>query len=104
MAKWVKFMKDRDGQAAQATVIDLSDYRSPDGLDSNATSATLFSQLEAGSDLRFHHLHGRNARISNTGARPARGGEPGKRRAGRRPGAADGKLQKGQRGAGGGPP
>ena len=47
----------------QATVIDLSDFRSPDGLESNATSATLFSHTEAGgSDLRFHHLHGRNAR------------------------------------------
>ena len=63
---------DLYGQAAQATVIDLSDYRSPDGLDSNATSATLFSQLEAGSDLRFHHLHGRNARISNTGLTASR--------------------------------
>ena len=47
----------------KATVIDLSDFRSPDGLESNATSATLFSHTEAGgSDLRFHHLHGRNAR------------------------------------------
>ena len=41
--------------------------RSPAG-DSEATSATVFSQMEAAaaaaaaSDLRFHHLHGRNAR------------------------------------------
>ena len=41
---------DLYGQAAQATIIDLSDYRSPDGgqADSEATSATLYSQLEAG--------------------------------------------------------
>ena len=63
---------DLYGQAAQATIIDLSDYRSPDGLDSNATSATLFSHMEASTDLRFHHLHGRNARISNTGLTASR--------------------------------
>ena len=40
---------DLYGQAAQATIIDLSDYRSPDGgqPDSEATSATLYSQLDA---------------------------------------------------------
>ncbi len=78
---------DLYGQAAQATILDLSsDYSGqqaaaaaaaasghaplhmlrspvgPDGPDSEATSATVFSQLEAASDLRFHHLHGRNAR------------------------------------------
>ena len=64
---------DLYGQAAQATIIDISDYRSPEGLDSNATSATLFSHLETVStDLRFHHLHGRNARISNTGMTASR--------------------------------
>merc|ERR550532_454855 len=64
---------DLYGQAAQATIIDISDYRSPEGLESNATSATLFSHLEGlSSDLRFHHLHGRNARISNTGITASR--------------------------------
>ena len=63
---------DLYGQAAQASIIDLSDYRSPgDGPDSEATSATLYSQLET-SDLRFHHLHGRNARISNSGLTASR--------------------------------
>ena len=63
---------DLYGQAAQATILDLADLRSPDGLESATTSATLFSQLEPGSDLRFHHLHGRNARISNTGLTASR--------------------------------
>lgn len=66
---------DLYGQAAQATIIDLSDYRSPDGLDQSdaATSATLYSAgiLES-NDLKFHHLHGRNARISNNGATASR--------------------------------
>ncbi len=78
---------DLYGQAAQATILDLSSEqqqassslhasqmmlqhpRSPagggaEGPDSEATSATIFSQVEAASDLRFHHLHGRNARCA----------------------------------------
>ena len=53
---------DLYGQAAQATIIDVSDFRSPDGLESTVTSATLYSHADAVTDLRFHHLHGRNAR------------------------------------------
>ena len=62
------------GQAAQATIIDLSDYRSPDGPESEATSATLYSGgiLENCNDLKFHHLHGRNARINNNGLTASR--------------------------------
>ena len=65
---------DLYGQAAQATIIDLSDYRSPDGPESEATSATLYSGgiLENCNDLKFHHLHGRNARINNNGLTASR--------------------------------
>ena len=63
---------DLYGQAAQATIIDMSDFRSPDGLDSTVTSGTLFSHMESLQDLRFHHLHGRNARISNSGLTASR--------------------------------
>eukprot|EP00095_Tigriopus_kingsejongensis_P009407 maker-scaffold143_size313727-snap-gene-1.19 protein:Tk09407 transcript:maker-scaffold143_size313727-snap-gene-1.19-mRNA-1 annotation:"neuralized-like protein 4-like" len=59
---------DLYGQAAQATIIDLNDHRSPE---SEATSATIYSQLDT-NDLRFHHLHGRNARISNNGLTASR--------------------------------
>ena len=63
---------DLYGQAAQATIIDLSDYRSPDMMESDAT--TIYSGiLETGcNDLKFHHLHGRNARINNNGATASR--------------------------------
>ena len=49
-------------------------FRSPDGgPDSEATSATIYSQLLLESnDLRFHHLHGRNARINNSGLTASR--------------------------------
>lgn len=63
---------DLYGQAAQATIVDLADFRSPDGLESTVTSATLYSQPDQVSDLRFHHLHGRNARISNAGITASR--------------------------------
>ena len=43
---------DLYGQAAQATIIDVSDVRSPDGLDSTVTSATLYSHIESTADLR----------------------------------------------------
>lgn len=59
---------DLYGQAAQATIIDMNDHRSPE---SEATSATFYSQLDT-NDLRFHHLHGRNARISNNGLTASR--------------------------------
>ena len=66
---------DLYGQAAQATIIDLSDHRSPDILESDATSATVYSTggpCESSNDLKFHHLHGRNARIINNGATASR--------------------------------
>ena len=67
---------DLYGQAAQATIIDLSDYRSPDGHESEATSATLYSGTgmaeSCSNDLKFHHLHGRNARINNNGLTASR--------------------------------
>ncbi len=80
-------MIDLYGQAAQATLIDLADYRSPMAEQaltnmagsaiveaSEATSATLYSQivLENTDELRFHHLHGRNARIGNNGITASR--------------------------------
>lgn len=63
---------DLYGQAAQATIVDGNDFRSPDGLDSTVTSGTLYSNIEYLQDLRFHHLHGRNARISNSGVTASR--------------------------------
>jgi neuralized-like protein 4 len=44
---------DLYGQAAQATIIDVADFRSPDGLDSTVTSATLYSHIESTADLRY---------------------------------------------------
>ena len=68
---------DLYGQAAQATIIDLSEYRSPDVLagnlvDSDVVTSTSYSTLLETSDLRFHHLHGRNSRISNSGLTASR--------------------------------
>ncbi len=63
---------DLYGQAAQATIIDLSDYRSPDALDVSAASAATVYNTDQSSDLKFHHLHGRNARISNNGITASR--------------------------------
>ena len=68
----------------QATIIDLSDYRTPDqvllmGESADGASASgdgLYGGAAAGiletNDLKFHHLHGRNARISNNGATASR--------------------------------
>jgi hypothetical protein len=59
---------DLYGQAAQATVIDLADYRSPAdavgvGCDAevtqnSATSMCVSGLMDGGDLLRFHHLHG----------------------------------------------
>ncbi|KAB7508105.1 Neuralized-like protein 4 [Armadillidium nasatum] len=53
---------DLYGQAAQATICNPSDrLRTTDIAISSASSSTVYS------DLRFHHLHGRNARITRGG-------------------------------------
>ncbi|CAH2003990.1 unnamed protein product [Acanthoscelides obtectus] len=52
---------DLYGQAVEATIIDMYDYGSPDTINSSLSNTTLYS------DLRFHHVHGKNARIVNSG-------------------------------------
>ncbi|XP_076270318.1 neuralized E3 ubiquitin protein ligase 4 isoform X2 [Rhynchophorus ferrugineus] len=52
---------DLYGQAVGVTIIDMYDYASPDTINSSLSNATLYS------DLRFHHVHGKNARIVNNG-------------------------------------
>ncbi|XP_018574763.1 neuralized-like protein 4 isoform X2 [Anoplophora glabripennis] len=52
---------DLYGQAVEATIIDMYDYGSPDTMNSSISNTTLYS------DLRFHHVHGKNARIVNNG-------------------------------------
>nr|CAD7587837.1 unnamed protein product [Timema genevievae] len=57
---------DLYGQAAQATIIDSLDCYSPDTVNSSLSNTTLYS------DLRFHHVHGKNARVSNNGLTASR--------------------------------
>ncbi|XP_063932045.1 neuralized-like protein 4 isoform X2 [Zophobas morio] len=52
---------DLYGQAVEASIIDMYDYGSPDTINSSLSNTTLYS------DLRFHHVHGKNARIVNSG-------------------------------------
>ncbi|XP_018330775.1 neuralized-like protein 4 isoform X2 [Agrilus planipennis] len=52
---------DLYGQAVEATIIDTMDTYSPDTVHSSLSNTTLYS------DLRFHHVHGKNARIVNNG-------------------------------------
>ncbi|XP_076684468.1 neuralized E3 ubiquitin protein ligase 4 [Andrena cerasifolii] len=52
---------DLYGQAAQATIVDNTDFYSP------ATNNSSFSNTTLYSDLRFHHIHGKNAKIINNG-------------------------------------
>ncbi|XP_045470918.1 neuralized-like protein 4 [Harmonia axyridis] len=52
---------DLYGQAVEASIVDINDYGSPDTLNSNISNTSLYS------DLRFHHVHGKNARITNNG-------------------------------------
>ena len=70
---------DLYGQAAQATILDVANIsdaaRSPES-EVTATSNTLYSVMET-TDLRFHHLHGRNARINNNGLTASRPNAPG---------------------------
>ncbi|XP_034946058.1 neuralized-like protein 4 [Chelonus insularis] len=57
---------DLYGQATQATIIDNSDFYSPTTNNSSFSNTTLYS------DLRFHHVHGKHARISNNGLTASR--------------------------------
>ncbi|CAK9826969.1 Neuralized-like protein 4 [Anthophora retusa] len=52
---------DLYGQAAQATIVDNTDLYSPTTNNSSFSNTTLYS------DLRFHHIHGKNAKIINNG-------------------------------------
>nr|XP_012135898.1 PREDICTED: uncharacterized protein LOC100874771 isoform X5 [Megachile rotundata] len=52
---------DLYGQAAQATIVDNTDFYSPTTNNSSFSNTTLYS------DLRFHHIHGKNAKIINNG-------------------------------------
>lgn len=56
---------DLYGQAAQATLVDARDY-SPD------SDNSCLSNLTLSSELRFYHIHGRNARVSNNGLTASR--------------------------------
>ncbi|XP_014472796.1 PREDICTED: neuralized-like protein 4 isoform X2 [Dinoponera quadriceps] len=56
---------DLYGQAAQATIVNM-DFYSPTTNNSSFSNTTLYS------DLRFHHVHGRNARITNNGLTASR--------------------------------
>ncbi|XP_054850527.1 neuralized-like protein 4 [Eublepharis macularius] len=61
---------DLYGQAAQATIADDADLLPlPDDLSegNNQLSPSSPSSVASGSDLRFHHLHGNNAVITNGG-------------------------------------
>uniref|UniRef100_A0ABM5GQC4 Neuralized-like protein 4 n=1 Tax=Pogona vitticeps TaxID=103695 RepID=A0ABM5GQC4_9SAUR len=61
---------DLYGQAAQATIMDDTDLLPlPDDLSegNNQLSPSSPSSIASGSDLRFHHLHGNNAVITNGG-------------------------------------
>lgn len=74
-------MIDLYGQAVEASIVDLYDYGSPDTLNSSISNTTLYRYVNVAmsslklvifslfyiSDLRFHHVHGKNARIVNNG-------------------------------------
>ncbi|XP_043671711.1 neuralized-like protein 4 [Vespula pensylvanica] len=57
---------DLYGQAAQATIVDTADFYSPTTNNSSFSNTTLYS------DLRFHYVHGKNARITNNGLTASR--------------------------------
>ncbi|XP_008559824.1 neuralized-like protein 4 [Microplitis demolitor] len=57
---------DLYGQATQATIVDNTDFYSPTTNNSSFSNTTLYS------DLRFHHVHGKHARISNNGLTASR--------------------------------
>ncbi|XP_043280017.1 neuralized-like protein 4 isoform X2 [Venturia canescens] len=57
---------DLYGQATQASIVDNSDFYSPTTNNSSFSNTTLYS------DLRFHHVHGKHARITNNGLTASR--------------------------------
>ncbi|XP_050309268.1 neuralized-like protein 4 [Anthonomus grandis grandis] len=52
---------DLYGQCVAVSLMDMYDHASPDSNNGSLSNATLYS------DLRFHHVHGLNARIINNG-------------------------------------
>lgn len=61
---------DLYGQAAQCSIVDVSECQTPDDtVNSTISNTTLFSTEPK---LRFHHIHGKNARLSNNGLTASR--------------------------------
>ncbi|XP_055383561.1 neuralized-like protein 4 isoform X2 [Condylostylus longicornis] len=59
---------DLYGQAAQASIVDTSECGSPDTGNSTISNTTLYSEPP----LRFHSIHGKNARITHGGLTASR--------------------------------